>query len=223
MAATLEDVRGAFNGLLGAGRDDVQAAYGCEGDWCAMTIYVGFRNAGALDILNGGTPTAWVPDLWAYYNARGLTGQDPRPGALTIFDYNGNGTPDHVEFCDSVESDGTFNDISGNSGRDYVFAENVGMYGVMGFCYPEYKAETETAATEETTITGEKMQFIYRPNGENYLNFYDGSKSHRLVHPDEVEAINMAFNKCYGRDIPMFELGDAGSPFATRFIEGTER
>lgn len=216
--ATRDNVIAAFNGLVGVSGDDIQAAYGMQGDWCAMTVWYGFKQAGALELLNGGTATAWVPDLWEYYNSRGMTGSNPQPGALVLYDYNGNGTPDHIEYVTSVEDDGTFNCISGNSGRDYVFAENVNMYGVLGFCYPAYG---EDAVAEQKTEEN-KMQFIYRPNGENYLCFFDGTAIHKLSHPDQVTAINMCHQACFGRDIPIFELGSAEAPWATRFAEAVQ-
>ena len=217
--ATRDNVIAAFNGLVGVSGDDIQAAYGMQGDWCAMTVWCGFKNAGALELLNGGTATAWVPDLWEYYNSRGMTGSNPQPGALVLYDYNGNVTPDHIEFINSVEDDGTFNCISGNSGRDYVFAENVNMYGVLGFGYPAYG---EDAVAEQKTEEN-KMQFIFRPNGEGYLMFYDGVKAHVLANPDEVEAINTCYKQCYGKDIPMFELGTPEAPWATRFLDAISR
>lgn len=214
----LDEVRAAFHDLIGVSGDAIQEEYGVWGDWCCMTVYLGFKHAGLLDLFNGGEPTAWVPDAWDYYNARGMTGRTPRAGALTFFDYNGNGTPDHIEFCDSADDDGTFNDISGNSGRDYVFSENVGMSGVLGFAYPDYGAEEKEQKEEDYN-----MECIFRPNGENYLVFYDGHKIHILSHPDEVTAINMVHKNTKGRDIPIFELGTAESPWATRFIAAAER
>lgn len=67
------------------------------------------------------------------------------------------------------------------------------------------------------------MACIYRPNIEEYLVFYDGSKHHVLHHPDEVVAINKVHNVTVGGDIPIFELGTKDAPWATRFDEATSR
>ena len=52
--STYGAVRASFNSLLGVSGDDIQTAYNMQGDWCAMTVWVGFRNAGALDNLADG-------------------------------------------------------------------------------------------------------------------------------------------------------------------------
>lgn len=68
-----------------------------------------------------------------------------------------------------------------------------------------------------------KMECIYRPNGENYLVYYDGCTIHPLSHPDEVTAIQKVYKACYGTDIPMFELGTKKAPWATRFANAVNR
>ena len=65
----------------------------------------------------------------------------------------------------------------------------------------------------------EIMQCIIQPNGENKLCFFDGQAIHYLHHMDEVTAINMTYRGCYGRDIPSFQLGSAGAPWASRLLQ----
>lgn len=69
----------------------------------------------------------------------------------------------------------------------------------------------------------DEMVCIFRPNQENYLMYYDGVELHPLSHPDEAEAIKKVYKSCTGKDIPMFELGDKKSPWATRFIAAVQR
>lgn len=71
--------------------------------------------------------------------------------------------------------------------------------------------------------TEEPMEFIYRPNQESVLKYFDGHASHPLSHPDEVTAIQMCYRQCYGKDIPMFELGSKKAPWATRFEQAIQR
>lgn len=72
------------------------------------------------------------------------------------------------------------------------------------------------AVPENHDDSEETMQAIIRPNGEDFLCYYDGGRMVKLSHPDEVTALNMAYNACHGRDIPMFELGTADAPWASR-------
>lgn len=80
-------------------------------------------------------------------------------------------------------------------------------------------------STGSNTATGrkKKMECIYQPNGENYLIFYDGVKTHKLTHPDEVVAINTVYKNCTGSDIPMFAFGTKTAPLATRFQQAINR
>ncbi len=71
-------------------------------------------------------------------------------------------------------------------------------------------------------VTGRKrrMECIFKPNGEGRLVYYDGVKAHNLNHPDEVKAIQMVYKACNGgAQIPIFELGSANAPWATRFLD----
>lgn len=79
------------------------------------------------------------------------------------------------------------------------------------------------AGKQPTERRKHKMECIYRPNGANYLVYYDGARCHRLEHPDEVTAIQMVYRSCNGCDIPMFELGSQDAPWATRFEAAVER
>ncbi len=63
------------------------------------------------------------------------------------------------------------------------------------------------------------MEFVYRPNGQNYLNWFDGSRIHTLTAEDELNAVAQAHKASTGKDIPMFELGSEGAPWATRFAD----
>ena len=221
--STYGAVRASFNNLLGVSGDDIQTAYNMQGDWCAMTVWVGFRNAGALDNLAGGLKTAWVPTLWDWYNCRGLTGSAPQAGALVFYDFNSNGTPDHIEYVNTVSGSNSFETIAGNTGacRAVQTAERDTEY-VLGFAYPDYGTE-DKVAEEPQEDEEEVMQFIYQPNNANCLYFYDGVFNHPLKNNDEVEAIKQAYEKATGKSIAMFPLGSSDAPWATRFWTATER
>lgn len=84
--------------------------------------------------------------------------------------------------------------------------------------------ERTGALTQPTDESEDKMECIFRPNGENYLMYYDGTELHPLHHPDEVGAINKVYQATHGgRDIPQFELGAPGAPWATRFANAVQR
>lgn len=222
--STYGAVRASFNSLLGVSGDDIQTAYNMQGDWCAMTVWVGFRNAGALDNLAGGLKTAWVPTLWDWYNCRGLTGSAPRAGALVFYDFNSNGTPDHIEYLNTVSGSNSFETIAGNTGacRAVQTVERDTEY-VLGFAYPEYSTEEDKIAATPQEEEEEEMVFIYQPNDGGTLYLYDGMLNHPLANNDEVVAIQKAYKASTDKDIPMFPFGSKDAPWATRFWQATER
>ena len=83
--------------------------------WCAVFIWWLFRQAGAPELYFGGKKTAYVPALLTWASREGLVVNTPRPGDLICFDFNGNGTADHIGLCESW--DGNYvTTIDGNTG-----------------------------------------------------------------------------------------------------------
>lgn len=69
-----------------------------------------------------------------------------------------------------------------------------------------------------------RMQCLIKPDGKDYMVYFDGSRPHPLEHPDEMKAIEMCYAQCNnGAQIPVFEMGDEKNPWATRLFEGASR
>jgi len=112
------------------------------------------------------------------------------------------------------------------------FSENYGgsdhtdpipYFTKWGYTWEQFLQEVGSQKTATDEETEENMQCIYQPNGESYLVYYDGSAIHPLSHPDEVEAINMVYRACNGKDIPRFRLGTKEAPWANRFSAAVNR
>ena len=56
------------------------------------------------------------------------------------------------------------------------------------------------------------MTAIIRPDQKEYLIYVNGGTYRRLTHPDQAEAVRIAYKTCTGRDIPQFELGTPDEP-----------
>ena len=85
--------------------------------WCCVFLWWLFREAGASMIFFNGAKTAYAPALLTYHKkmGQGVSG-DYKPGDVIFFDFNGNGTADHVGLCESW--DGTYiTSIDGNTGE----------------------------------------------------------------------------------------------------------
>lgn len=82
--------------------------------WCCTFVWWLFKQAGASVLFYAGGKTAYCPNLKEYHKSEWVRG-DYRLGDIIFFDFNGNGTPDHVGVCESW--DGTYiTTIDGNTG-----------------------------------------------------------------------------------------------------------
>lgn len=83
--------------------------------WCAVFIWWLFREAGLSALYFGGQKTAYVPALLTWARKEKLAVEEPRPGDLVCFEFDGDNGPDHVGLCESW--DGTYvTTIDGNTG-----------------------------------------------------------------------------------------------------------
>lgn len=113
------------------------------GDWCAYFVRSVFEDAGLGDLVpeTGYCPTIkdWFlnHDTATYYTGSAYV---PEPGDIVLFDYNGNGVPDHVGIVDG--SDGyVVSTIEGNTGEPprVRFKEAYYDWGgadILGYCVP---------------------------------------------------------------------------------------
>ena len=85
--------------------------------WCCVFVWWLFRQAGASELFFNGAKTAYAPALLTYHRKMGqAVSGDYQPGDIIFFDFNGNGTADHVGVC--VAWDGTYiTTIDGNTGE----------------------------------------------------------------------------------------------------------
>lgn len=109
--------------------------------WCATFVSWCANKCGYIE--NGLIPKfAYVPDGVTWFNQRGrwkARDEIPAPGDLIFFDYNGNGSADHVGFVEVVEG-GRITTIEGNTNTSSVSAGQVdshiyevGQGSIFGF------------------------------------------------------------------------------------------
>ena len=113
-------------------RTATAGAENTPGPWCAYFVSWLAKEAGA-PIGAGGNGTGYVPTLEAWGKQTGRFAefgkQAPQPGDIVIFDWSGDGTPDHTGIVESVGADGTINTIEGNASdkvmrRSYAASTN---------------------------------------------------------------------------------------------------
>lgn len=96
--ANLSSKIGTKESPAGSNRCWATAWYGFVGPWCAMSVTWAYVTAGSKAFARG-SRWAYVPamlgDALAQRNGLSIT-HDPRPGDPVLFDWNQDGTPDHV-------------------------------------------------------------------------------------------------------------------------------
>lgn len=102
--------------------------YGFVGPWCAMFVTWCYVMAGSK-VFKRGSKWAYVPYILAamYQAGSGITRTaDPQPGDLVLYDWDGDGEPDHIGLFEGwiSKSAGTFSAWEGNT--DYGNNSNGG-------------------------------------------------------------------------------------------------
>lgn len=100
-----------------------------------------------------------------------------------------------------------------------------GYYNYPWDCYlvPPADSTYSTTPTKKKK-RGKRMECLIRPNGEDYMVYFDGTKAHPLTHPDEMVALQEVYRKCNdGAEMPCFEFGSKKSPWAARLFEAAAR
>ena len=124
--------------------------------WCCVFLWWLFQMADAAVLFFGGGKTAYCPTLLNWFKNMGqLVKGDPEPGDIVFFDFNGNGTSDHVGICESYDG-ARITTIDGNTGEvneangGAVLRRTRPMTQVCAVARPAYEARvTECPSAEE--------------------------------------------------------------------------
>lgn len=143
----------------GSNRTRYGAAYGLNGvPWCAQFVWWVFYQAGDSTLI---PKTAYTPALADWFKGRGQWGDQPRPGALALFDFLGDGVNriSHVGLVEAVNGDGTVITIEGNTSTGAAGSQRDGggvwrrtrKAGIVGYGYPAYPAPVPPPAPVDVT------------------------------------------------------------------------
>lgn len=91
--------------------------YGPDYPWCCAFVWDIFRMADASELFYYGQRTAYCPTVaqWAYQEGLDVPYEDARYGDLVLFDWDGDGTADHIGFVEGLNPDGTLHTLEGNT------------------------------------------------------------------------------------------------------------
>lgn len=110
-------------------------------DWCAVFVWWVFKEAGCSELFYGGKKSAYCPSIADYYIAKGQTvgKSEGKAGDIVLFDFNDNGTSDHIGFIEEKNPDGTYTTIEGNTGGNgQVMRKTRYKSDINHICRPKY-------------------------------------------------------------------------------------
>lgn len=139
----------------------ITAWYGVDGPWCAMTVSralveSGFSSDGDTLLVPGVEQTtvkgwAFVPFVKRNFEDAGrFFTSNPQRGDLVIFDFEGDGEPDHIGVLEEDLGDGTFLTWEGNTPANLLERKRRSASIIAGFCRPPYGKEQEDDVDQET-------------------------------------------------------------------------
>ena len=119
-------------------------------DWCAVFVWWVFKEAGCSELFFGGKKSAYCPSIADYYIAKGQTvgKNEGKAGDIVLFDFNDNGTSDHIGIIEKKNSDGTYTTIEGNTGGNgQVMRRTRYKSDINHICRPKYNGKTSNVGS----------------------------------------------------------------------------
>lgn len=134
--------------------------------WCVVFVWYVFKAAGASALFCNGDKANRCATVKTWATSAGLTidKANIRPGDLVLFDWEPNGTPDHIGIVTSAATNGTFTTIEGNV-DDSVKEQSRNLSKVILAIRPEYAQEGGVPDTllELLRPLYEALEPLYRP------------------------------------------------------------
>lgn len=124
--------------------------------WCVVFIWWLFQQLGASALFCGGRKMASVPAAYTRCKQAGGIVTDPLPGDIVFFDFNRNGTPDHIGIVYQVKANGSVVTIEGNtsgisqSNGGCVQQKTRTKAQIFALARPNYAAGTSSTSAKKT-------------------------------------------------------------------------
>lgn len=128
--------------------DEYYGAKGFNYAWCVVFVWWVFKHSNMSGLFMGGAKANQCTKVRAYAKASGcwVTG-DYQPGDLLLFDWNGDGSPQHIGICIEEPNGNTVKTIEGNTSPagkpDGVYEMTRKLSTVCGAYRPGYPDDVE--------------------------------------------------------------------------------
>lgn len=164
------DIVKAARNYLGEGSGRFARAYGQDpsADWCCVFVWYIYQACNAAALFYGGGKTAWVPNVYYYDRAhlRQVSITEAQPGDVVIFDFNHNGTSDHIGFVTGRKNTAELYTIEGNTtGRSAKGGWASSVVAEKTRDRSEIQAIFRPAYSDPNVITIKRKYRVVDPNG----------------------------------------------------------
>lgn len=102
------------------------------GSWCAYFVRAVMEDAG----VKNWPKTGYCPDVVQWAKANGRWTGTPEPGFAVLYDFNYNGTSDHIGIVEKVYSSSHVQAIEGNTGSPVGVYRKNRSSGILGYVNP---------------------------------------------------------------------------------------
>ena len=204
--------------------------YGTSGvPYCAMFVSWVFDQAGARC---EGLPGAYCPTMLAvgWQNGAGIDPRECEAGDVVYFDWGGDDVADHVGIVldnlgsciETIEGNTSVSRGGSQSNGGVVARKTRSWDDIQGVVRPSWGSHEEPAPEPEVR-KDYSMECLIKPDGKDYMVYYNGVGMVKLSHPDQMEALKETYRRTHdGREMPTFDYGEKDAPWANRLAQTCE-
>lgn len=129
---------------------------GSQYHWCVVFIWWLYQKLDKSSRFYGGGKTASCGTLLSWAKSQNLVIDEPRVGCWAMFDWTGDGKPNHIEVVTDFGSS-YLTSIGGNTGpkSDSVLKQTRSYQNVLAYIWPYWKEDLEVTIDEFKTLMGE--------------------------------------------------------------------
>lgn len=130
--------------------------------WCVVFIWWLFRELGSSAQFCDGKKMASVPATYNWFKQSGQLVSKPEPGDIVFFDFNRNGTPDHIGVVAEPKSNGGCVSYEGNTSDasqangGTVQKKTRTKAQIFAYARPKYAADTTSTSPKKSAKLAEK-------------------------------------------------------------------
>lgn len=157
--------------------------------WCVVFVRWCLKEAGLISLFCDGVKTAYVPYVQstAKMQKKWVT-SDYQPGDFLIYDWNGDGSGDHIGICSEKVSDGVYKAYEGNTtsgnNKSCVALKTRYAKNILGAYRIDYPEDKEATAVENVSSWAKEAWEYCTKEG-----LMDGTRPKEAITREEVAVI----------------------------------